>query len=101
MTPKKYAFIVEKQIKEIISHKLKQLGGTVDGKFGNTLAHLIFTFGAMNPHDPIIIAPPITEVPDYILYRQYEEPRFLPGKPVRKPKDMSEWFFHPTAEAAL
>lgn len=55
----------------------------------------------MNPHDPIFIAPPPTEVPDYILYRQYEEPRFLPGKPVRKPKDMSEWFFHPTAEAAL
>ena len=34
--------------------------------FGNGLAHVFFTFGAMNPHDPIIIAPPITEVPDYV-----------------------------------
>lgn len=68
---------------------------------GNGLAHLSFTFGAMNPHNTVFVAPPITEIPDYILYRQYEDAYHLPGRPSRQPKDTSRWFSHPSAEAAL
>lgn len=55
----------------------------------------------MNPHDPIFIAPPPTEVLDYILYRQYEGTCHLPGKPVKKPVDTGRWISHPNAETAL
>ena len=61
----------------------------VDRTLGNSLAHLSYTFGAMNPHDPIFIAPPPTEMPDYILYRQYEEPCYLPGRPSKEVFDNS------------
>jgi len=43
----------------------------------------------MNPHDPIFVAPPITEVPDYVWSHRYDKPAFLPGRPVQKPKDTS------------
>ena len=49
----------------------------------------MISFGAMNPHDPIFVAPPITEVPDYVWSRRYDKPAFLPGRPVQKPKDTS------------
>ena len=40
-------------------------------------------------HDPVFIAPPPTEMPDYILYRQYEEPCYLPGRPSKEVFDNS------------
>ena len=55
----------------------------------------------MNPHDPVFFAPPPTEVPDYILYHQYEEPCYLPGRPSRQPKETGQRIPHPTAETAL
>lgn len=55
----------------------------------------------MNSHDPIFIAPSPTEVPDYILYRQYEDACYLPGTPHRQPKDTGRWIPHPNAETAL
>lgn len=55
----------------------------------------------MNPHDPVFIAPPPTEEPDYILYRQYEDACHLPGKTVKKPVDTGRWISHPNAETAL
>ena len=55
----------------------------------------------MIPHDPIYVAPPITEVPDYVWSRQYDKPCFLPGRPVQKPKDIGRRISHPDAESAL
>ena len=55
----------------------------------------------MNSHDPIFVAPPITEVPDYVWSRQYDKPCFLPGRPVQKPKDTSRRISHPDDESAL
>lgn len=55
----------------------------------------------MNPHDPIFIAPPITEIPDYVWSHQYDKPCFLPGKPVQKPKEEGKRISHPDAESAL
>ena len=55
----------------------------------------------MNPHDPIFIAPPITEIPDYVWSRQYSKPAFLLGKPVKKPEDSGRRISHPDAETAL
>ena len=55
----------------------------------------------MQTHDPFFIAPPITEIPDYIWSRQYDKPCFLPGKPVQKPKEEGQRISHPDAESAL
>ena len=55
----------------------------------------------MNAHDPIFIAPPPTEVPDYVWDRRYDRPCFLPGRPVRKPKEEGRRIPHPDAESAL
>ena len=41
----------------------------------------------MTTHDPIFIAPPITDIPDYVWDRRYDRPFYLPGKPVKRPKD--------------
>ena len=75
--------------------------GGIENVSGNGLAHVSFTFGAMNPHDPIFIAPPITEIPDYVWSRQYDKPAFLPGRPVQKPQDTGRKIPHPDAETAL
>ena len=75
--------------------------GGIDNVSGNGLAHVRITFGAMNPHDPVFIAPPITEIPDYVWSRQYSKPAFLPGKPVQKPKEEGRLIPHPDAESAL
>ena len=66
-----------------------------------SLAHTRITFGAMNSHGPVFIAPPITEVPDYVWAPRYDKPCFLPGRPVQKPKDTSRKIPHPDAETAL
>ena len=55
----------------------------------------------MNPHDPVFIAPLITEIPDYVWSREYDKPAFLPGKPVKKPEDSGRRISHPDAETAL
>ena len=55
----------------------------------------------MNTHDSIFFIPPITEVPDYVWSRQYDKPCFVPGRPIRKPKDTSRRISHPDAETAL
>ena len=55
----------------------------------------------MNSHDPVFVAPPITEIPDYVWSRQYDKPCFLPGKPVQKPKEEGRRILHPDAESAL
>lgn len=55
----------------------------------------------MNSHDPIFVAPPITEIPDYVWSHQYDKPCFLPGKPVQKPKEEGKRISHPDAESAL
>ena len=55
----------------------------------------------MNPHDPIFIAPPITEVPDYVWSPRHDKPAFLPGRPVQKPQDTGRKIPHPDAETAL
>ena len=55
----------------------------------------------MNPHDSIFFAPPITEVPDYVWSRQYDKPCFVPGRPIKNPKDTSRRILHPDAESAL
>ena len=65
------------------------------------LAHVIITFGRMNPHEPIFVAPPITEIPDYVWSRRYDKPAFLSGRAVQKPKDTSRKIPHPDAETAL
>ena len=65
------------------------------------MALVSITFGVMFPHDPIFIAPPPTEVPDYVLYQQYEDSYHLPGSPSKQPRDTSRWIPHSTAEEAL
>jgi hypothetical protein len=55
----------------------------------------------MNPHEPFFVAPPITEIPDYVWSRQYSKPAFLPGRPVQKPKEEGRKIPHPDAESAL
>ena len=55
----------------------------------------------MNAHDPIFIAPPITEIPDYVWARRYDKPCYLPGRPVKKPIDTCRRIRHPDAESAL
>ena len=65
------------------------------------MAHLTINFGPMNLHEPIFVAPPITEIPDYVWSRRYDKPAFLPGRPVQKPKDTSRKIPHPDAETAL
>ena len=59
------------------------------------------TFGPMNPHEPIFVAPPITEIPDYVWSPRYDRPSWIPGRPVKKPKDTSKRIPHPDAESAL
>ena len=61
----------------------------------------MISFGPMNPHEPIFVAPPITEIPDYVWSRRYDKPAFLPGRPMQKPKDTSRKIPHPDAETAL
>ena len=68
---------------------------------GNVLAHTRIIFGAMTPLDSIPLAPPITEVPDYVWSRLYDRSCFLPGKPVQKPKEEGRRISHPCAESAL
>ena len=41
----------------------------------------------MNPHEPIFVAPPITEIPDYVWSPRYDRPSWIPGRPVKKPTD--------------
>ena len=55
----------------------------------------------MNPHDPFFIAPPITEIPDYVWSRQYSKHAFLPGRAVKKPENTGRKIPHPNAETAL
>lgn len=55
----------------------------------------------MNLHEPIFVAPPITEIPDYVWSRRYDKPAFLPGWPVQKPKDASRKIPHSDVESAL
>ena len=55
----------------------------------------------MNSHDPVFIAPPITEVPDYVWAPRYNKPCFLPGKPIQKAKEEGRRISHPDAESAL
>ena len=69
--------------------------------FGSGVAQVTFTFGAMNPQEPIFVAPPITEIPDYVWSRRYDKPAFLPGRPVKKPKEEGRRISHPDAESAL
>ena len=61
----------------------------------------MISFGAMNPHDPIFVDPPITEVPDYVWSRRYDKPAFLSARAVQRPKDTSRKIPHPDAETAL
>lgn len=61
----------------------------------------MISFGPMNPHEPIFVAPPITEIPDYVWSPRYARPSWIPGRPVKKPKDTSRQIPHPDAEAAL
>ena len=68
---------------------------------GNSLAYVKISFGVMNPHDPIFVVPPITEVPDYVWSRKYDKPCFLPGRPSQKPKKEGRRISHPDAESAL
>ena len=63
---------------------------TVDSRRGSTLAQACITFGPMNPHEPIFVAPPITEIPDYVWLPRYDRPSWIPGRPVKKPKDTSQ-----------
>ena len=65
------------------------------------MAQASITVGPMNPHEPIFVAPPITEIPDYVWSRRYDKPAFLPGRPMQKPKDTSRKIPHPDAETAL
>ena len=55
----------------------------------------------MNPHEPIFIAPPPTEIPDYVWSPRYDKPSWSPGWPIKKPVDTSRRISHPTAESAL
>ena len=55
----------------------------------------------MNPHEPIVIAPPPTEIPDYVWSPRYDKPSWSPGWPIKKPVDTSRRISHPTAESAL
>ena len=61
----------------------------------------MITFGRMNPHEPIFVAPPITEIPDYVWSRRYGRPSYLSGRPIKKPVDTSRQIPHPYAESAL
>ena len=67
----------------------------------SVLAHSPVTFGVMNSHDPIFIAPLPTEVPDYVWSPRYDRPIYLPGRPVKKPEDTGRKIPHPDAESAL
>ena len=51
--------------------------------------------------DPVFIAPPITEVPDYVWAPKYDKPCFLPGRPIQKAKEEGRRISHPDAESAL
>ena len=55
----------------------------------------------MNPHEPIFVAPPITEIPDYVWSPRYDRPSWIPVRPVKKPKDTNKRIPHPDAESAL
>ena len=61
----------------------------------------MISFGPMNPHEPIFVAPPITEIPDYVWSRRYGRPSYLSGRPIKKPVDTSRRIPHPDAESAL
>jgi hypothetical protein len=67
---------------------------------GNALAQSRITFGVMQTHDPFFIAPPITEIPDYVWSRQYDKPCFIPSSPIQKPKEEGKRISHPDAEGA-
>ncbi len=47
------------------------------------------TFWVIFPHDPIFVAPPITEVQDYVWGQRYT-----------RPINAGRWFSHPDAEMA-
>lgn len=68
---------------------------------GDTVAQALFIFAFMTPHDPFIIAPPPTEVPDYVWSPRYDRQCYLPGRPSKKQKDTSRRISHPDAETAL
>ena len=38
-------------------------------------------------HEPIFVAPPITEIPDYVWAPRYNRPSWIPGRPIKKEKD--------------
>lgn len=68
---------------------------------GYTLAQAGFIFVSMTPQDAYFIAPPPTEVPDYVWSPRYDRPCYLPGRPSKKPKDTGRRISHPNAESAL
>ena len=55
----------------------------------------------MNPYEPIFVAPPITEIPDYVWSPRYGRPSCLSGRPIKKPIDTSRRIPHTNAETAL
>ena len=61
----------------------------------------MISFGPMNPHEPIFIAPPITEIPDYVWSPLYGRSSFMSGRPIKKSVDTSRRIPHPNAETAL
>ena len=68
---------------------------------GNPLAQSLTTFVPMNTPAPNFIAPLPTEIPDYVWSPRYAHPSWIPGRPVKKPKDTSKRILHPDAESAL
>jgi len=55
----------------------------------------------MMPADAFPVAPPITEVPDFVWSPRYGRSSWIPGRPSKRPKDTGRLIPHPTAESAL
>ena len=53
------------------------------------------------PADACPVAPPITEVPDYVWSPRYGRTSWIPGRPSKRPEDAGRLIPHPTAESAL
>lgn len=51
--------------------------------------------------DACPVAPPITEVPDYVWSPRYGRSSWVPGRPSKRPKETGRLIPHPTAESAL
>ena len=65
------------------------------------MAQTRIIFDAMLTKESIPIAPPITEIPDYVWAPRYGRPSYLSGRPIKKPVDTSRQIPHPDAESAL